>query len=124
MKLPSCIQDLDLQSLPCEVGVYMVRLDCGPVNLASTSAAPQAACPSPVWAYKGRGLPQPLWVSSILKPFSPGLLAACALGLGWQLAAGQPSDTAQLCTDGCSLVLRGPYAGTAAGWRLSVLGEM
>lgn len=28
VKLLSCIQVLDLQSLPCKVDVYMVRLEC------------------------------------------------------------------------------------------------
>lgn len=91
VKLPSCIQALDLQNLPCKVGVYMVRLDCGPVSLAPTSAAPQAACPPPVWACKGRGAPAATEGQLCPRALRPGLLAAWALCRGWRLAAGQPS---------------------------------
>lgn len=116
VKLPSCTQALDLQSLPCEDGVYMVRLDCGLVSLAPTSP--------PVWACKGRGLPQPQRVSSVLKPFVPisWLPGHCAWAGDWRRDS--PQHTAQLCTEGCALVQSGVYAGIAAGWGLSVICEM
>lgn len=104
VKLPSCIQALDLQSLPCKVGIYMVRLGCGPMSLAPTSAAPQAACPPPLlWACEAQGLH-----SHRGSALCPGLLAAwtlcgleagCRTALSVQLSSVQ--GAAHLCRVGC-----------------------
>jgi len=94
------------------------------MSLAPTSAAPQAAGLSPVWACKGRGLSQAWWVSSVLEPFVPvsWLPGRCAWAGDW--LQDSPQHTVQLCTQGCSLVWGGVYAGIAAGWGLSGTREM
>ena len=99
VKLPSGIQALDLQSLPCEVGVYMVVVVstwCLQTGLWAHEPGPHLRSSPGCWPVTCVGMQRARALAGVVgqlcpRALRPSLMAAWALCLGWRLAAGQPS---------------------------------
>lgn len=102
VELTSGIQALDLQSLLCEAGVYMVRLNRGPQSLTPTSTAPQAACQCGQAKGEGFHSHQGSALSSSPSSRSPGCLGTVpGLEPGCRAALSTQPSSAQRAVGWC-----------------------